>query len=803
MAHHHGEDFDVVIDGQSVLGALGPDLANGGGQTADAERYKLKRGQIVKVDRVLVSIKSANVRSLPSDFNEADPTPLDVVERAREYVAVTRYFGNEEVPFCLELYKSLIVPAISTESPPSSIACSIPLDRKFVGVNLFSSLDKSLALWTPDMKGRKKNNRTMIYILRFRSPSTSIAWYGFLRGVLGGKIAKDIILQVPDLEASLKIGIPWDDIREHNMRILLEAQENEDAGANHAQDVTSPRRTVLDITEYTIQTALDILEKVPEYAETVRYWRERERLGLAWRRYDRIEWLHDVTEQHIYAAWALRKTHELELRPQVHYATFSPLPKPRAAQSVAEPPPIEGFLIRLTQHSGNTTRLGRLFYKQFYFMCHDNMLLFGKPHHATPPAFEKPFSLTEGSGTRTFIHEFTPYPMKEGKIEWLDGTRVRDTHKLKELDDIALSEVYRRLYQILTSSGFIDLCDVVEVRKVERNANIDSNIGVGDGVNFNNSGRNDNSNYEDGVVTEFDDDRVFELVLKSGLVVRLQAFNKITRDEWISRLDELRIYWQARLEADARALTRLKADNLEQLHIDEEMESHIGEAASKWEALRGIADPQIYNVCPLSFCRSITMKGPLFFKLRKQASFKLNYIVICHGHLLIYEEQSRTTSGVEVPKIYRKKRDVIPLKECYAYSGILTEADLMQHNNSFNVSAAPGMFSMPRIYADGTTASDDEFSRCFVLWRANAAAELAPRDASAAFDKQFRKKSKAAAGVASDSGDRFYSINRLGVSGTPLMFMARSRMEKEMWVSVITDEIGRVQEKSVSHHVVS
>lgn len=75
----------------------------------------------------------------------------------------------------------------------------------------------------------------------------------------------------------------------------------------------------------------------------------------------------------------------------------------------------------------------------------------------------------------------------------------------------------------------------------------------------------------------------------------------------------MRIYWQARIEADAKALTVLKADNLAQLHIDEEMESQIGEAASKWEALRGVADPQIYNVCPLGFCRSITVSFFFFF----------------------------------------------------------------------------------------------------------------------------------------------------------------------------------------------
>lgn len=103
---HDGEVYDVVVDGASVLGAIGPELA--GGDSDSEPAYRLKKGQIVKVDRVLVSIKSANVRSLPSDFNEADTTILGVIERAREYLAVARYTGDTDVPFCLELYRSLV-----------------------------------------------------------------------------------------------------------------------------------------------------------------------------------------------------------------------------------------------------------------------------------------------------------------------------------------------------------------------------------------------------------------------------------------------------------------------------------------------------------------------------------------------------------------------------------------------------------------------------------------------------------------------------------------------------------------------
>ncbi|KAK9463606.1 Pleckstrin homology domain-containing protein [Lipomyces oligophaga] len=799
--HRGTEEFDIVLDGASILGAVGPELGASG--PSDELPYKLQTGQVIKIEKALVAVKSANVRTLPSDYNDSETTSLDVVERAREYLAVTRYIGGagtadgaHETKFRLELYRVMTVPAISEEKLPISLAHSIPLDRRFVNVNLFSALDKSIVLWQSSLNVKsKKKARTMVYIIRFHIPTSSMAWYGFFKSILGAKAVRDIILQVPDLGATLRIALPWEEIQRHNRQILIEAQTRERSDSINVSS-GNPMKFI-NIIQYTIDTALEILQKVPDYRDMIQSLLEHERLGLAWHRYDRIEWLHSVTEQHMYAALALRRTHELELRVKEHYPTFAPSTTARG-KSLAEPPPIEGFLIRLTQYSGSMTRLGRLFFKQFYFMCHDNLLLFCKPHHATPPAFEKPFTPESNDpSVRNFVHEFTPYPMDNGNIEWLNDLTGRSPGSLKELDEIALSEVYRRLYQLLTSAGFIDLCDVTEVRPVKRDEIIDSYIGVGEGVNFNNSARNESTNFEDGIISSFDNDRVFELVLRSGLIVRLQAFSKITRDEWIKRLDELRIYWQARMQADARAMSVLKADNVQQLHMDEEMESQMGKDTSKWEALKGIADPKMYNVCPLAFCRSIAMKGQLYFKLRKQSYFKLLYVVICHGHLILYEEQIRSTSGVEVPKIYHKKREVIPLRDCYVYAGILTEQDLMNQNNSFNVSATPGMYSLPRIYEDGTTASDDEFSRCFVLWRPKTSIELADDDSEYMFTKQFRRKQ----GVSSDPGDKFYSTNKLGTAGMAVMFMARSRLEKELWISVMTEEIGRIQERSISHHI--
>ncbi|KAK9481378.1 Pleckstrin homology domain-containing protein [Lipomyces japonicus] len=739
----------------------------------------LEKGQVVKIDRMLIGIKSANVPNLPSDFNDGTHVHMNVLEKAREYIAVVRYTGDSAIPFLMQLYKCLTVPFVALEKTPVSLSHTILLDRASVNMNLFSSLDKSLVLWQTDSVGKKVLEKTKVFIMRLRNASLSLEWYGFLRSMLGAKPSRDLIIQVPELEATVKIVIPLSSdysIQSHTTEIPGDLGENREE--EHS----------VKILDYIIGTALNILDRIPEYKDTIKYWRESHTVGLAIRRYDRIEWLYDFNEEHLYATRSLRNIYGLELRQKVHYPTRAPNPTNSTA-TLVEPPSIEGFLIRLTQHSGNQTHLGRLFYKQFYFMTHDNLLVFCSPHHANPPAFEKPFSLTDSSGNRKFIHEFTPYPLKDDSIEWLDNSRIRDEQKLRELDNIALSEAYRKLYQMLTSAGVINICDVTEIRKVERNENIDSEIGVGAGPNFNRNGPNESSQYEDGTVNEFDDDRVLELILRSGLVVRLQAFNRITRDEWIARLEALKVYWKARIEADAKAMTAVKADNFAQLHIDDETESQLGESLSKWESLRGIADPKIYNVCPLGFCRSITMKGSLFFKFRKASTFQPTYVIICHGHLLLFEDHVRSATGTEVPKIYHKKREVISLKECYVYSGILTEQDLLSHANSYAVvGGAPGMYTLPRLYADGTTASDGEYSRCFVIWRASKQASLAGKDLQKTFKSQHKKNT---------GNGTFYSADTLGTAGRGLIFMARSRMEKELWVSTLMQEVGRIHDDSI------
>lgn len=134
-------------------------------------------------------------------------------------------------------------------------------------------------------------------------------------------------------------------------------------------------------------------------------------------------------------------------------------------------------------------------------------------------------------------------------------------------------------------------------------------------------------------------------------------------------------------------------------------------------------------------------------------------------------------SGKEVPHIQHQRQAAIDLKNCYIYSGLVTESDLLYQNRTFD-SNHPGHHALPRVYLeDGWTSIDEDTMTCFVVWQ--------PRNRS--FFKASEKQ---------DSGkkrQRLRYVSRLGVPGRTIVFKARSRAERDHWVMSIGMEIDRSQ----------
>jgi hypothetical protein len=293
---------------------------------------------------------------------------------------------------------------------------------------------------------------------------------------------------------------------------------------------------------------------------------------------------------------------------------------------LAEPAPIEGFLIRLTAASGRKARFGKLFYKRLYFMSHDNFLFFCKPSKAVPPPPPKEYQTPnrdpetiESSNDIPLIWANTPYRLKDGMVQWLED--AKSPGEVRWYDEKARVE-YERCVQLVypfhktisskvkDASGCIDLSRVNYIRTVKKGGGQITGIRQDDGTDIHAAELSTNDSeyaFEEGTASELDDERAFELVLDNGLVIRLQSYNLETRREWMRRLRDLIKYWKLRLQEDINSLEEMRAQNLEMIKIDRGNESRFGDWIWPHQLVEAVSAPGMYHFCRLNGCRTISV----------------------------------------------------------------------------------------------------------------------------------------------------------------------------------------------------
>lgn len=470
-------------------------------------------GEIVRMEKMLVRIECTS-HEVPADFDENDSSKLEtrVEKRWAEYMVVCRESTNEGMDFVLQFYKTRHIPAVEgtgTKLKKGS-AHNIELRKKDTHINLYSSLDKTMVLWFPCRK------ITRIFVMQPRAASSSMEWYTFLRGVLGTERIELLQINVPALAVNLRLENPFARLEES--RSLAQATDAADEAIKRTMQEEHAAAANI------IERCMKMLHDSPEWGDVVRGWSQRGLVGLAWKKYDRLEWVHGAHERKMYGTMAMLRSHELEIRAKEHYPTTV---KDRGSLLV-EPPPVEGFLIRLTSQRGVEQKLGRLFFKRLYFSTHNQFLIFNRPTAADPPPPPRlPMQQDQRIPTAheiankiPLIYSINPYPVKDGKIEWL----WRDDDSVRLCDNDADDEQRRQVGHVLRCDGVVDLCRVVTVRNVHRGATpADGNVEEGSDVDFDQEV--DDSHQDDGITTHFDDVRTFELVLDNGLVLRLQVFS--------------------------------------------------------------------------------------------------------------------------------------------------------------------------------------------------------------------------------------------------------------------------------------
>ncbi|KAL4921986.1 Pleckstrin homology domain-containing protein [Aspergillus aurantiobrunneus] len=724
-------------------------------------RRKIEEGEVIKTEKMLVRVEETLQEELPEDYSEFDSLRMEtrVQDNWREFLVVCRATSDKEAPFTLQMYKTRVVPKIQEQNGKVSPYHEISLGRKSSKMNLYSSLDKTIVLWNRSKRG------TNIYILRPKSTARAVEWYTFIAYNMGRRRASSLGINVPDLAVSLIFKNPFKPPETANGH-----------GQNRRDSISNPteQSAYLSI----IGGCMKMLENRPEWSDVMKEWAKTENMGLAWKRYDRLEWVYGANEEEMYGSIAMQGTHELELRPKQHYDTSVG----HGARKEEEPAPVEGFLIRLTSQKGAHQRMNRMFSKRLYFFCQDQYLFFCKPSQALPPT--PPRLNAQGSNIPSIqeildktplYYEIDPFPIEDGQISWLYNGNAAH---LKRRDEEAYAQLRRNIHNLSNAEGFINLCLVQEVRRIPEDSLTAPNINTQRTWNTG-AIEPENAPQEGNSTEQSAEDAGFEMLLDNGLVIRFQAYNNTSRDEWMKRLDGLVKYWKARTAADVVELKDTRQRNLEILGIDEELESLIEQYAKKWEVKKAEASPLLHNMCSLLGCRPIKMSGLLHKKPRRHASFNRFHVILTSGKLLIYHSTLRKSSGTEMPHIHSAIESTIDLENCYVYSGLLTENDLLYSNQTFD-SNHPGHGALPRVYLtpDLYTNSDEDTAVTFVIWQP--------------LRKGFFRATER--GERGRTRQTLKSVSKLGAHGRTIVFKARSRVEKDRWVLSISSEIDRLQE---------
>ena len=759
------------------------------------KRTKVQAGELLKMDKMLVRVDITQ-QSIGTEFDERLSQRIETksIDKWREFMVVCR--SHESTGGVLQLYQTRVI-ASKSDATKKKPTASIVVSPSGGRTNLYSSLDKTLCIWTV-VRGKTK-----IYYLRPQSGATSMEWYTFLGSLVGCRRTETLQVNVPDLNVSLRLEDPFQTAEA--AKTLRDAANGDDtAMAKAMSDERGAAGAILT-------RCIDQLTRSgPQWEHVLKLWAEHERIGLAWKRYDRLEWVHGTGEQRMYGTLAMQKTHDLELRPKKHY----PLSVETNSDGVLqEPSPVEGFLIRLTSQRGQSKRLGKEVFKKLYYYSHDHFLVFCGFSRATPPPppaeslkrGEELPSIQQIVEASSLTYDVAPYALNgAGSISWLSAETRRSTAELQINDANAEAEAQRNVNMLRSCDGFVDLCSITQVRTMQRN---DVVVEGAENATPELDVSHPDRPAAGSVTDEVEISHTFELITTSGLVIRLRADNQTAKDEWIRRLRELVTYWKQRFREDMKLFKSVRQRNLDALRIDDSAEATVGSFAYKWEVKQSYADPLMYNFCGISRCRTVHLSGLLFRKPRKHTAFKRCYVILSAGHLLVFQDTLRKGTGAQAAHAHHERIGSIDLRGCYLYSGLLTEDDLLHQDQSFD-SNQPGHHAIPRIYpADGWTSTDEDAMTTFVIWHAKSQAWCRSSqfvDDVRMQERQDRRTSHSDTAASINIGaaenrsrkektkTKLERVSKLGATGRSVVFKARSRAERDHWVLSIQVEIERL-----------
>ncbi|KAJ1303415.1 hypothetical protein OPQ81_011606 [Rhizoctonia solani] len=706
-----------------------------------AQQNRIPEDGIVLRDRMLVRAAYNRSSGLPKPYDEAEARrhPDTQEMQWKEMLVVWRRSNDREDR--VELYQDYTTPGKERVLGHKDLAFVVPLTEGVTNVSLYSHVDLTFCLTCPPTPVRtgtpSKRARfhrapigTNIFVCKIKSRTRALNWIWNLWRYLGGKLPDTIDIHCPALGTRVRVDMP---------------------DLDHGASDSWKRFT----RSHLIKACGRSLRGLPDWDSLMESPTLRgSRLELAWRKESKLDWVWQETDEEgreinwqVLFGLALRQPSfpsQLEIRLGLHAPTHVNLTD---GSSLDEPPAVEGYLHRIKPKTLTRTNI--------YITSHDGYLFTLRYADAEPPA---PPVLIQ---------------------ELLDDIGRRRVHE---------KELRRARCMILDSDGYIDLRSILAVRRaVEPTPPVGTiDIGVARSTQRLLNVTQDHEDFDDDWVDQTDasdnedeggdeylsrsDDktrlkmkRSFELIMRSGRVVRFEAYSRNICLEWIANLRKLIKYWTQRHRVDARDEMELVFATQGRVRFtmprhgrEEAPEGWIPDAASPYLA-------KFWNWCVLEGCRSIVKAGRLYTKKGIRKQFKHYFHVLTGGHLVLYHITPNVTS-------YHHHSRTVNLADAYVYSGQIAMRSLPR------AAGVDSRQKIPRRYQDGLESDDSEEDTTFIIWYRPHSTHVpsAPllSSESAAKDEP--------------------TIAPLGGKHKLIICKARSRLERDAWCWALNTEIERL-----------
>ncbi|KAI8143282.1 hypothetical protein BJV82DRAFT_612191 [Fennellomyces sp. T-0311] len=440
-----------------------------------------------------------------------------------------------------------------------------------------------------------------------------------------------------------------------------------------------------DITVRHVKDAvLALLEKDQAWATNIQSRLGKENLGMCWTRGSRTEWVywtHSLSDETaptdlVISPQHIEQTHRLELRRIEH----TPNTIEFSDETLVEPPPVEGFLYRVTTFTGKPIPPGSLARRRFYFASFDQYLFIIHTTHTLKPPKDQCYQEGLQSDTFAAVSPFTT-------------------------PDATETEIKRRLRLMTDASRVIDLTEVSHVSR-----------------SFNDEEEEDHSAFDvdnaDSLTATIlhrplsspeqrQRNPRLEIVMQNGIVLKLKSDSSGACDAWVRHLSRLIVYWRAHKEASLNINAQHDFSDM----FDEEFRLSLTDEEKGSDFNRKpVVDTRIWSICAFDQCREVVKTGVMYFQPRSRGTFSQKiFVLTADGWLMYYNIYERAPISCQpIVGAIHDRKDAVNISSCYVYS-----------------SASPRRPT--RIFPDGIAAADVNDDSLFCLWKPLTRRVFSPR----------------------------------------------------------------------------